>query len=250
MDLELTGKVVLVTGSTSGIGLGIAQGLAAEGACVVINGRDPHRCQSASEATRGAFWVQADVCDPVQCQDLINKVVVQYGRLDALVCNVGSGASVPPGQETPDEWRRMLDVNLHSSTQMVWAATSALTASLGSIVCISSICGIESLGCPIPYAGAKAALESFVRNSARPLGRQGVRINSVAPGNILFPGSVWARKIKENSAEVEAMLLREVALARLGRPEDVANLVAYLLSPRSAFITGATYVVDGGQLRS
>lgn len=250
MDLELAGKVVLVTGSSAGIGLGIARVLAAEGAAVVLNGRDAARLRKAQAILPGAFSIVADVRDQAECQRLVREVLLQHGRLDGLVCNVGSGASMPPGQETPEEWRRILDINLHASTQMVWASRDALASSAGNVVCISSICGIEALGCPVPYAAAKAALESFVRNSARPLGKLGVRINSVAPGNILFPGSTWERKLEVDKAGVNAMLQREVALQSLGRPEDVARLVAYLASPMARFITGATYVVDGGQTRA
>jgi 3-oxoacyl-[acyl-carrier protein] reductase len=250
VDLELAGKVALVTGSSAGIGLGIARVLAAEGATVALNGRDARRLEEAGAALPGASAFAADVRDPAECQRLVREVLQRHGRLDVLVCNVGSGASVPPGQETPEEWRRVLDVNLHASTQMVWAATEALAAAKGSVVCISSICGLEALGCPVPYAAAKAALESYVRNAARPLGKRGVRINSVAPGNILFPGSTWERKLAADEAGVNAMLQRDVALRSLGRPEDVARLVAYLASPMAAFITGATCVVDGGQTRS
>lgn len=250
MDLELAGKVALVTGSSAGIGLGIAHILAAEGATVVLNGRDAGRLERAQAALPDASAFVADVRDPAECRRLVSEVLQRHGRLDVLVCNVGSGASVPPGQETPEEWRRVLDVNLHASTQMVWAATDALAAVAGNAVCISSICGLEALGCPVPYAAAKAALESYVRNAARPLGKRGVRINSVAPGNILFPGSTWERKLVDDAAGVNAMLQREVALQSLGRLEDVARLVAYLASPVASFITGATYVVDGGQIRS
>lgn len=250
MNLELAGKVALVTGSSAGIGLGIAQALVAEGATVVLNGRGAQRLEQARAALPGCGTFVADVRDPAECQRLVQDVLQRHGRLDVLVCNVGSGASVPPGQETPEEWRRVLDVNLHASTQMVWAATEALAAARGNVVCISSICGLEALGCPVPYAAAKAALESFVRNAARPLGKRGVRINSVAPGNILFPGSTWERKLAADQAGVDAMLEREVALRTLGRPQDVARLVAYLASSMAAFITGATYVIDGGQTRS
>jgi len=250
VDLELAGKVALVTGSSAGIGLGIAHILAAEGATVVLNGRDAGRLERAQAALPDASAFVADVRDPAECRRLVSEVLQRHGRLDVLVCNVGSGASVPPGQETPEEWRRVLDVNLHASTQMVWAATDALAAVAGNAVCISSICGLEALGCPVPYAAAKAALESYVRNAARPLGKRGVRINSVAPGNILFPGSTWERKLVDDAAGVNAMLQREVALQSLGRLEDVARLVAYLASPVASFITGATYVVDGGQIRS
>ncbi|MFC5299814.1 SDR family NAD(P)-dependent oxidoreductase [Azospira restricta] len=250
MDLELSGKVALVTGSSSGIGLAIAQTLAAEGATAALNGRGAERLAGAAATVPGASAFAADVRAPEACQALVRDVLERHGRIDILVCNVGSGASVPPGRETPDEWRRVLDLNLHATTQMVWAATDALASARGSIVCISSICGIEALGCPVAYAAAKAALESFVRNAARPLGKRGVRINSVAPGNILFPGSVWERKLGEDRPAVESMLERDVALSCLGRPEDVGRLVAYLASPVAAFVTGATYVVDGGQTRS
>ena len=249
MDLELAGKVALVTGSSAGIGLAIAQTLAEEGATLVLNGRDSERLNEAKKGLLGATALAADVRDPDQCQRLVREVLSIHKQIDILVCNVGSGSSVPAGEETPQEWRRVLEINLYTTTQMVWAATGALSATRGNVVCISSICGLEALGGPIPYAGAKAALESFVRNSARPLGKRGVRINSIAPGNILFPGSTWERKLEEDKARIKAMLHDEVALQSLGRPKDVAMLAAYLSSNAASFITGATYVVDGGQTR-
>ena len=124
-------------------------------------------------------------------------------------------------------------------------------ASRGTIVCMSSICGLEVVpDAPVTYSAAKAALHAYVRGIARPLGRQGIRINAIAPGNILFNGSVWSRKLSEDRSAVHAMLERDVALNSLGTPRDVANLVAYLASPRSSFATGGVWALDGGQVHS
>ena len=250
MDLGLKGKVALVTGSTHGIGHAIARRLAEEGARVILNGRTASRLDQAAVELRAAGKFAADTSDPKACIAMMEYVAREHGALDVLVCNVGSGASVPPGTETREEWQRMLDINLHSATNAVSAATPLLARSRGVVVCISSICGLEALGAPIAYAAAKAALNSYVRGAARPLAKEGVRINAIAPGNILFPGSVWERKMKEAPEQVEAMLARDVALGRLGSAEEVADLAAFLASARSGFATGAVYVLDGGQVRS
>jgi 3-oxoacyl-[acyl-carrier protein] reductase len=117
------------------------------------------------------------------------------------------------------------------------------------VLCISSICGVQALGCPLGYAAAKAALNSFVQNAARPLAKHGIRVNALAPGNIIFPGSVWEEKSKHSPQAVAEMLQREVALNRLGQAEEVADFAAFLVSPRANFATGAVFVLDGGQIR-
>ena len=172
-------------------------------------------------------------------------------RLDILVCNVGSGRSVSPGCETTEEWQRVFAHNLWSTTDTVEAAREALAFSKGSIVCVSSICGLEVIeGAPVTYSAAKAALHAYVRGIARPLGKQGVRINAVAPGNIVFEGSVWAMKLVEDAVGVQAMLDKNIAIGRLGTPEEVASLVTYLASPRAGFATGAIWTLDGGQVHA
>jgi len=250
MDLGLKNKVILVTGSSQGIGYAIAEHLHAEGCQVVLNGRNEAILKKSAERLQGSASLSADVTVPVEAQNLITEVIARYGRLDGLVCNVGSGRSVAPGEESPEEWESMFSQNLWSVTNAVEAAKIHLASSRGSIVCISSICGSEVIpGAPVTYSAAKAALHAYVRGIARPLGKDGVRINAIAPGNILFDGSVWEKKLKENAADVESMLVRDVALEKLGTPEDIAKLTAFLMSSSAGFATGAVWTLDGGQVR-
>jgi 3-oxoacyl-[acyl-carrier protein] reductase len=143
----------------------------------------------------------------------------------------------------------MLSLNLFSATNIVSAARAAMIGRDASIVCISSICGSQTLGAPLAYSAAKAALDSYVHGMARPLAAERVRINAVAPGNVLVPGGSWDRKRFADRAAVEEMLSREVSLGRFGTPEEIADVAVFLASPRAAFVTGSVFVVDGGQSR-
>jgi 3-oxoacyl-[acyl-carrier protein] reductase len=253
VDLGLEDRVALVTGASRGIGLAIARALAAEGCRVALNARgEAGLAEAAALLGTSASTHAGDVRDAAAARALADAVTSRWGSLDVVVCNVGSGASVPPGQETEAEWRRVLDLNLIAATNTIAAAWPALARGSGdrAIVCISSICGLAALGAPVAYSAAKAALNATVRGLARPLAADGIRINAVAPGNILFPGGTWAAKLAQTPDAVADMLAREVALERLGRPEEVADIVAFLASPRAAFITGSIVVADGGQLRS
>jgi 3-oxoacyl-[acyl-carrier protein] reductase len=252
MNLELAGKVALVSGASRGIGFAIAKALHAEGSIVACVARNTAELASAVTALGSrASAHTCDVTDAGAVAALLGEITRQHGHLDVVVCNAGSGASVPPGSETAEEWQRVLNVNLLAATNVIAAARAPLAASGGgAIVCISSICGLAALGAPVTYSAAKAALNATVRGLARPLAKSNIRINAVAPGNILFAGGTWERKLRENEPAVRDMLTREVAQARLGTPEEIADLVTFLASPRASFITGAVHVADGGQLRA
>lgn len=251
MDLDLKGKKVLVTGSSRGIGLKIAHAFVEEESTVISNGRDKEILDSSIFELNGCFGIAADVSDPKQAKILVEKAVEKIGGIDILVCNVGNGSSVLPGKESYNEWQNSLAVNFFSTTNMVEASITELKKTKGSIVCISSICGHEYIpGAPLTYSVSKAALNFYIKGMSKVIGKDGIRINGVSPGNILFDGSVWDKKIREEPLIVEKILENDVSLKRLGNPDDIASLVLWLSSSKASFITGGLYVSDGGQVRS
>ncbi len=248
MDLNLNGKVALVTGSTKGIGEEIASVLSSEDCKVVQNGRSNYDLKND---INNSIYLKGDLTNKQDAIDIVKGTIDHFGALDILICNIGNGKSAPPGSETIEDWQQMINVNLFTTLNIINAAKSALSKSNGSIVCISSICGSEFIpGAPITYSVAKAALNAYIKSACRPLGELGIKINGVAPGNINFSGSTWEAKIKKDPTGVNKMLKKEVALQRLGSSREIANLAAYLASPISDFASGSIWTIDGGQVRS
>ena len=173
-----------------------------------------------------------------------------WGPVDCLVANIGSGRGETGPAASDAEWDRMLAQNLAPVYRIIPRVLPAMTdRGSGSIVVIASIAAVESLPAPMPYSAAKAAVINYAKNVARDVGPQGVRVNCVAPGNVIFPGGSWESHLAKRQEEVLAMLRSQVPLGRFGMPEEVADLVVFLSSERAAFITGACVVVDGGQTR-
>lgn len=257
MDLGLNGKLVLVTGSSKGIGKGIAEAFLREGASVILTARGREDLEATLESLQDQYGSERVLC--LQCDlsydidlDMVRTAIGEkFGYLDHLVCNIGSGKSVPVLQEDETEFRRVFDVNLFTAQKTVSALLPLIEkAEAGSITFISSICGCETLGCPTAYSAAKAALNAYAATIARPLGKKNVRVNTISPGNVLFPGSTWEDKLQNDEQAVHAMLDREVPLNRLGTLEEIADTVVFLTSAKASFVTGANWIVDGGQTRS
>jgi 3-oxoacyl-[acyl-carrier protein] reductase len=250
MKLNLKDKKVLVTGSSSGIGLEIVKAFIDQGSQVIANSRTQSSLNNAIKSLR-CHGIAADVTSPDDCKMLVTKAIDILGGIDILVCNVGSGISVKPGDENFDEWQKSFLKNFFSATNIIESSQSQLSKSNGVILCISSICGSRTIkGAPVTYSVSKAALNSYIKGIAGPFSDQGIRINAISPGNIIFENSEWDKKYKENPSKVNAMISQDVPLNRFGTPEDVANLALWLTSSLSSFVTGSIYITDGGQLSS
>lgn len=262
MDLELNNQSVLVTGSGSGIGRGIAEGFLQEKALTILSDINETVLNDTSEefstlhGKDNVLKYFGDLQEAETVADLHHFIMEKVGRLDHLVCNIGSGKSVPPLSEDVSEFQRMLVINLLNAVGVVNKLCPLMEKSVAqegcypSITFVGSICGVETLGCPVAYASAKSALVSYAKNISFPLGKKGIRVNVVSPGNIMFPGSTWEKKVTNDPKKVDAMLKSEVPLQRFGDVEDVANTIVFLASKQAKFVNGVNWVVDGGQTRS
>jgi 3-oxoacyl-[acyl-carrier protein] reductase len=260
MDLHLTGKVALVTGASRGIGRGIAIGLAAEGAHLVLCARGAGDLEAAAvEARRHGVEVEPvplDVTAPGAAEALVAAARRRFGRLDVVVGNVGGNRRKPVAETTDDDWRDLLELNLLAHVRTCRAVLPLLPDRCGerdggSIVLVSSIFGREAGGPGLSlYNTTKSALISFGKILALELAPRGVRVATVAPGSILFPGGSWDRRREEDPEAIAAFVERELPLGRFGTVEEVADVVVFLSSPRASLVTGVAWNVDGGQSRS
>lgn len=255
MDLHLQEQVVFVAGSSRGIGRAIAATLLAEGARVVLTGRDPdsltrtHEELAAQHRRDHILAICGDFSDPETIEDAFNVALSRFGRLDHLVANLGTGSGKPGFEQDEAEWIRLFEANFFGSVRLAQAVVPHLRGRAGSILFLSSIVAIEATAAPLPYSAAKAALNNYAKNLARLLAPEQIRVNTICPGNILFPGGSWERHLANRRAAVEEMLRVEVPQRRFGTPGEIGALAAFLLSDQAAFSTGAIYVMDGGQTR-
>jgi 3-oxoacyl-[acyl-carrier protein] reductase len=257
MNLELTDKVAIVTGSTRGLGFAIAKALLAESCNVTICARGEERIAEAvaelrvlPEGNERILAIQADVSTDKGAGDVITRTVETFGGIDILVNNVGLARGTNIVDTTDAEWREAIDQTLFPAIRASRMAVPYLRRrGGGAIVMIASIWGRESGG-RMAYNAVKAAEISLAKSLAQQLARDNIRVNSVAPGSILFPGGSWDRRQKEDPDGIADFVRRELPFGRFGRPEEVGAVVAFLVSPRASWISGASVPVDGCQSRS
>ncbi|HEY7067308.1 MAG TPA: glucose 1-dehydrogenase [Chloroflexota bacterium] len=254
MDLGLTDKVALVTGANRGIGKAVALGLAAEGCRVALVARTQETTQAAAAevAARGAeaLAIRADVSVAADVERMVGETVARWGRLDVLVNNVGGRFGGQFMQTSDDAWVGAVEANFLSAVRASRLAVPHMRRQGGgAIVMISSIYGREAGGI-VTYNATKAAMISLTKNMARELAPEGIRVNSVAPGSISFPGGSWWRRQQENPEAMAEFVRRDMPLGRFGSAEEVANVAVFLASEQASLMTGACVPVDGAQGRS
>lgn len=255
MDLELTGRTALIIGASRGIGRAIATALGREGARVALVARGEEALRATVAALRAegveAHAIVGDVSTEAGAQAAVGEAIETLGGVGVLVNNAGGSLGSGTFEKaSAAQWREVLDLNLMAA---VWCSQAVVgwmrEHGGGAIVNVSSICGREHCS-TAPYMAAKAALIAMTKEMSVSLARHHIRVNSVAPGSVMFPGGSWDRRAKDDPARIEKMKQDDLPMGRFGTPEEVADVVAFLCSARASWMTGACVPVDGAQGRA
>lgn len=257
MDLGLRDRMIFIAGASQGIGAGIVESCLAEGARVAVAARGAEKLEAAATEWRARYGadavyaIAADLRHADAIEEAITRAEAALGPLFGAVANVGLTDCSQGFEITDDDWEAGLSQNLSSAFKLARASLHRMSARHeGSLLFITSIGGMRALGAPLPYGAAKAGLNQMARELGASAGATGVRVNALAPGNILFPGGNWERRLQGPQGQGWLKSIqREVPLGRFGEPKEIGDVAAFLLSPRASYVNATTIVVDGGQTR-
>jgi 3-oxoacyl-[acyl-carrier protein] reductase len=255
MDLGLTEKVAIVTGSSRGLGLAAATALAEEGASVVLCARGEDMLKKAAAGIQSKLpgarlaTIAADVSTDSGAKTIVDTAVGKFGRIDVLVNNVGTAKGADLESTTDAEWHEAMEQTLFPAVRMSRLAVPHIRRQGGgAIVIVSSIFGREAGG-RMTYNAVKAAEISLTKSLAQQLAKDRIRVVSVAPGSILFEGGSWWKRQQADPEGIAQFVKQELPFGRFGTPEEVGAAIAFLASPKASWISGTTVVVDGCQSR-
>lgn len=257
MDLQLEGKTALIAGASRGIGKAIAHALAREGCRLVLCARDASILDAAAEEIGSDNGGQvetlaADITDPDTPRRLVDAATAHFGRIDVLVGNAGGNRRKPLADTTDDDWWEVLELNVLAHIRCARAVIPVMKRQgNGAMVFVSSIFGREAGGPGLSiYNTTKSALISMAKILALEVAGDGIRVNTIAPGSIRFPGGTWDRRCIEDPEGMRRFIEQNLPLGRFGTADEVADAVAFLCSERASLITGACITVDGAQSHS
>jgi len=242
---DLTGRVAVVTGGNGGIGLGMAHGLAAAGATIMVAARNSGKAEAAVAALGGnSAFTRLDVADENSCRAMIEQTADRFGRLDILVNNAGTSIRKPPETYTATEWHRVLDTNLTGAFLCSQAAHPVMKrGGGGKIINIGSMFALFGSAYAAPYAASKGALVQLTKSLAAAWAGDNIQVNAVLPGWI---DTELTRDARQQVAGLHERVLARTPAGRWGVPEDLAGIAVFLASHASDFVTGAAIAVDGG----